>query len=188
MRLACFDVDGTIVNTRELNIEAYLSVGVVMPPTAWGTRWQNWLPGVVGDLGTAAQLHTQKVKNFTEMLRSCDLWDITLPAAEIARELIETLTVEVQFLTAASLPTARLILQKLMLNAPVADNLPYEAKKAHLEHSLRSADYHTVTYVDDDAINVSRLREQLPELNVIHFENQSYRDLRLQIREAVWDA
>lgn len=187
-RLVCFDVDGTIVDTRELNLEAYLSVGVVMPSHAWGLRWQQWLPDVVGDENTAVALHQQKVKNFSEILNNTDLWDKTLPSAEIAREFSRTESIEVQFLTAASLHTAAIILDKLKLRAPLAANLTIAGKRLHLDHAIQSGEYASVTYIDDDASAIGVLRALSPKIRAVHFTGQTFRELRWDIREAVWRA
>jgi beta-phosphoglucomutase-like phosphatase (HAD superfamily) len=38
-----FDLDGTLLDTRRAVEEAYLAVGVTMPPGAWGKPWEEWL-------------------------------------------------------------------------------------------------------------------------------------------------
>lgn len=46
-----FDMDGTLVDSREAVRLAYLEVGIVMPDNAWGKRWQEWLPQACEPLG-----------------------------------------------------------------------------------------------------------------------------------------
>lgn len=38
-----FDLDGTLVDTREAVRLAYLEAGIVMPDHAWGLAWHEWL-------------------------------------------------------------------------------------------------------------------------------------------------
>ena len=59
-----FDVDGVLVDTRELVVQAYRDVGVEMPENAWGLPWHEWLPALVGDDGRAAELHREKTRRY----------------------------------------------------------------------------------------------------------------------------
>lgn len=39
-----FDLDGTLVDTRQAVTQAYRWAGVELPDHAWGRPWQEWLP------------------------------------------------------------------------------------------------------------------------------------------------
>ena len=49
-----FDLDGTLVDTRQAVVEAYRAIGVEMPEDAWGKPYREWLPQ------PKWQLHEQK--------------------------------------------------------------------------------------------------------------------------------
>lgn len=51
-----YDLDGTLVDTREAVRQAYAVAGVVMPDDAWGKPAQDWLPRVCDDPIVAHQL------------------------------------------------------------------------------------------------------------------------------------
>src|SRR4029077_19825013 len=42
--LYCFDLDGTLIDSREVLIEAYRSVGVEPPSDFFVKSWREWLP------------------------------------------------------------------------------------------------------------------------------------------------
>src|SRR5690554_4950980 len=134
MRSICFDIDGTLVDTRELNLRAYAQVGVEIPDDAWGRRWQEWLPEVVGDPDRAIELH----------------------CARIARELShqERGPVRVYLLTGASTWPVLKIIQRLDIHPNrLFSNLNYAARQRYLEKMPGGT-----PYLDDLAETVEQLR------------------------------
>lgn len=66
-----FDLDGCLVNTRDLVERAYLEAGVVMPPEAWGLPWSAWLPHAVGAPGEPVRaVRRAKSKIYLELLQT----------------------------------------------------------------------------------------------------------------------
>jgi phosphoglycolate phosphatase-like HAD superfamily hydrolase len=178
MHLVSFDLDGTLIDTRELNHRAYQLAGVDIPDYAWGMRWQSWLPNLVGSLEHAEKLHRKKINIYSDLLQSTDLKCLELPPAQLARMLNRQVgRVSVQVLTAASSQTTNVILNALGVKTDsLAFNLSYEAKKLALQSSVFAA-YDSVTYIDDDARNVPRFRAGLPNLKLIHYTNQTFNEL-----------
>ena len=41
-RVFVWDLDGTLLDSRDAVRRAYLEAGVVMPDDAWGKPWQVW--------------------------------------------------------------------------------------------------------------------------------------------------
>lgn len=80
-----FDLDGTLIDTREAVRQAYLAVGIVQPEEAWGRLpWQEWLPPLCDSPEHARFLHTKKNEHYEEMLAR---FAIPLPCWDIAASL-----------------------------------------------------------------------------------------------------
>jgi hypothetical protein len=112
----CSDIDGVIVDSRELVLESYARVGIQMPPEAWGHPWQTWLPGAVGSYEAAEKLHKEKTEKYIEVLRSGAAIKAALPFSGILRALERDPACEVYYITGAAELTAITILQELGLN------------------------------------------------------------------------
>lgn len=50
-----FDLDGTLLDTRQAVKEAYRAAGVEMPDECWGLPWREWLT-----MPNAAEIHKRK--------------------------------------------------------------------------------------------------------------------------------
>ena len=75
----CFDLDGTLLDTKQAVIEAYRAAGVEMPPDAWGKPWQSWLK--------FRHIHEWKNEHYPAMLRQhvklLPLWPYAIAGHEI---------------------------------------------------------------------------------------------------------
>jgi FMN phosphatase YigB (HAD superfamily) len=117
MAIWCSDIDGVLVDSRELVRESYLAVGIEMPVQAWGHPWQTWLPAAVGSLEKAKELHVEKTKKYVETLKSGAARKHSLPFADIARSLERDPACAVYYVTGAAHDTAVTILNELGLKA-----------------------------------------------------------------------
>lgn len=52
-----FDLDGVLLDTREIVRRSYLLAGVHMPHDAWGRPWQEWCDEEVHDLKNELYVH-----------------------------------------------------------------------------------------------------------------------------------
>jgi hypothetical protein len=59
--LTVFDLDGTLIDTREAVVMAYREAGVEMPSWAWGLPWRQWL--------NDQDAHDRKNACYAKMLR-----------------------------------------------------------------------------------------------------------------------
>lgn len=73
-----FDLDGTLVDTREAVRRAYEYAGVTMPADAWGRPWHEWLTGP-----DASRKHA--VKNQVYM-KTLGLFGRPLPLLQLVEE------------------------------------------------------------------------------------------------------
>ncbi|MEU7476662.1 hypothetical protein AB0A63_11825 [Lentzea sp. NPDC042327] len=81
-----FDIDGVLVDTREIVRRAYAEVGIELPDRLWGSSWRIWLPELCGgDLLRAQAVHDQKTQAHLDLLSETRV--ATLAGAEAARAL-----------------------------------------------------------------------------------------------------
>lgn len=81
-----FDVDGVLVDTREIVRRAYAEVGIELPDRLWGSTWRTWLPELCGGDPLRAQaVHDQKTRSHLDLLGTSRV--ATLAGADAAREL-----------------------------------------------------------------------------------------------------
>lgn len=81
-----FDIDGVLVDTREIVRRAYAEVGIELPDQLWGSTWRTWLPERCGgDLLRAQAVHDQKTQSHLDLLSRSRV--TTLAGAEAARAL-----------------------------------------------------------------------------------------------------
>lgn len=78
-----FDVDGVLVDTRELVRRAYAEVGVIQPDYAWHQPWYNWLPGLAGGYALAKEVHTNKNIAYINLISVLGVPE--LPAATLVK-------------------------------------------------------------------------------------------------------
>jgi FMN phosphatase YigB (HAD superfamily) len=143
----CFDIDGVLIDSRDIVKESYKKAGVDMPNEAWGHPWQSWLPNVAGSYYEAAQLHSKKTEIYVELLKN----DGTarkhaLPFAEIARALERDPVTNVYYVTGASNDAATSILKELGLNV---QNLVGSSLTTNDRESILKKLDATGVYVDD---------------------------------------
>lgn len=169
-----FDVDDTLLATRSMSVAAYAEVGVVVPEYAHGQRWQAWLPDLFdGDVVRASLVHRAKTQIYREMLETCDIDALELPASRLAWYQLAGGRGGVLYVTAASHDAAHIILRRLGILGMLHANLTYAQRVARL---LPLPD--GTPYVDDNARTVEKLRADLPKLNVIHYTDQTFEQLR----------
>lgn len=103
-----FDVDGTLVDTKDAVVKAYAEAGVEVPPDFWGKTWQAWLPQMVGN-ARAVEVHNAKNDIYMQMLKH-----VQRTGAADAAWLIHTAELsEIGFLTGASEEPSKQILWDL---------------------------------------------------------------------------
>lgn len=194
MRLVSFDLDGTLVNTRSLNREAYRRAGVEIPDEAWGLSWREWLPDVIGgDLSDAVAVHQCKQDYYLELIDAVPADDVALPPARLALEIQRTGQDDVVMLclTAASLLAARALLNRLRLFVPVIANLRYDQRRDLLVNHVVNFETangvggRPVVYVDDSQETVRRLRDEVVGLASIWYDRQTYSDLLYEVGQHV---
>lgn len=179
-RCLSLDVDGTVLDTRELNRRAYEEVGVTVPEHAWGLRWEAWLPTASGyELEEAALLHRAKVEVYTRLLETTELEPLLLPPGRVARAHLARGFGPVLYFTAGSRSTTTLLLARLGILGHVEAELDYDRREKLLTSVPPGS-----AYVDDRLDTVVRLRHgPAGALNVIHFSGQSYERL---LEELLW--
>jgi phosphoglycolate phosphatase-like HAD superfamily hydrolase len=182
--LVAFDVDGTLVNTRGLVAEAYRAVGVNPPDHAWGLRWQDWLPAAVGGYDKAQRVHTEKTQAYVKLVASRDLTDRLLPAARVARAVLDTKGCSVGCITAGTFTTARMILDRIDLPVPLVGQVSLDVRVDALRGSLDA--FQRVIYVDDNVENVLRIQQALPTVHTVHYVQQTYDELYAELYEEIY--
>lgn len=115
--LWCSDIDGVLVNSRELVRSAYASVGINMPDEAWGHPWLMWLPSMVGSLDEALRIHDEKTAAYVEVIKSGAALENKLPYADIILALEKLYPGQVYYVTGAAQEAAVAILNSLGLNS-----------------------------------------------------------------------
>lgn len=160
--IAAFDMDGTLVDSREAVTAAYRDVGINLPRDAWGKPWQEWLPAMVGP-GTLAEtaeraqaLHSAKnarYRNHGHLLRPLPTLDVLrYYAAHRARVVVLTgASVEAAIHVLAKLRVSDLVVQ---LNCGMTLNEKARTLKV-LTHTYGG----TGIYFDDDLNAANILRE-----------------------------
>lgn len=174
-----FDVDGTLVNTRELNRLAYESVGVSIPDDAWGKPWHEWLPRVTGLRShDACALHSTKIKRYEAALIDVNPAELELPPGRLARELShgDHGQYNVVLLSAGSRTTVNAITRIIDVH-PLETHarLPLVDRLGVLT-ALGSG-----VYVDDLAHTTAAVREYVDGVRTITYVEQTYEDLLLQV-------
>lgn len=142
----CSDIDGVLIDSRQLVREAYRKVGVNMPDEAWGHPWQMWLPSVTGSLENARKAHSAKTLAYVDVIRGGAALENKLPYADILLSLEAMFPGDVTYVTGAAKDAADAILEALNLNPKAL--LACSVSTAERVDILRSiAD--TGVYIDD---------------------------------------
>lgn len=180
-----FDLDGTLLNTAELNRQAYATVGVKIPDSAYGRPWTDWLPEYCsGNIEIAAILHRQKTSIYLRRLIESDLHGMELPALDVARELHADNPTRVKILTAAALLSTRRVLNRLgFADIEYHAELQYEARRRHLS---TWAVHNAVTYVDDNPKTLLKLRADELNGRLIQYTDQDVETLKEQMGVPTW--
>lgn len=179
-RLLSFDVDDTILATRELVTRAYREIGVELPEHAWGLRWEAWLPALFGgDLEQAALVHRAKTAVYEELVRDVDLHQLLLPPGRLAYAHLSGARGPVRYFTSASSRPVTIILARLGILGRVESGLDYD-RRAKLLRDLPP----DTPYVDDRLDTIVRLRRDGLKLNLVHFGGQSYERL---LEDVLWN-
>lgn len=181
-RLLSLDVDGTVVDTLDLNRRAYAEVGVEYPADAWGTRWETWLPRVTGyPLEACVVLHRAKMEVYHTLISKMDVRELLLPPGRVAHAHLAQGRGPVRYLTAGSLQTATLLLARLGILGPVEASLDFQRRSKLLDRSP----FGTI-YVDDRLDTIVRLRTvpSARNLRLVHYSGQSYERL---LEDMLWN-
>lgn len=183
----CFDLDGTLLDTAEMNRQAYQAVGVKIPQSAAGLSWQEWLPEYCGgNIEIAATLHRAKTSLYLRHLIESDLEGMELPALEVARELYTDNPTRVKILTAAAILSTRRLMNRLGFeDVEYHAELQYEARRRHLASWSVHAN---VTYVDDNIKTIRQLNDDVtdPIINTVHYDGQDVATLKRQMEVPEW--
>lgn len=182
-----FDLDGTLLNTAELNRQAYETVGVKIPNYAAGLPWTEWLPEYCGgNVEIAATIHRQKTYIYLRQLIETDIAGMELPALEVAQEIYADNPTRVRILTAAAtLSTRRLMNRFRMDTAEYRAELQYNERRRILSSWRTMA---TVHYLDDNIKTIRQLNEDLtdPIINTVHYYGQDAATIRKQMEVPTW--
>lgn len=180
-----FDLDGTLLNTWDLNRQAYETVGIKIPESAHGLPWQEWLPDYCnGNVEIAATLHRAKTQLYLRHLIESDLVGMELPALEVARELFADNPTRVKILTAASILSTRRLMNRLGFDAiEYHAELQYDVRRRHLAAWSAHA---SVTYVDDSPKTLMRLREDAVDVRLVQYTGQDLTTLKQEMGVPTW--
>lgn len=185
--LWAFDLDGTLLNTAELNRQAYETVGVKIPVSAIGLSWTEWLPEYCGgNYEIAATLHRQKTSIYLRHLIETDLVGMELPGLEVARELYADNPTRVRILTAAAMLSTRRLMNRFgMDTAEYRTELQYRERMRILSSWRTTA---TVHYLDDNIKTIRQLNDDItdPIVNTVHFDGQDAATIRKQMEVPTW--
>jgi len=171
----CFDIDGTLFDTRELVRQSYSDVGVVMPNSAWGLPWQDWLD--------SETLHDSKTERYITRLDETP--PPILSAAETLNILIGEGLCDIAFATGASSEAATVLLLQLDLNMSVYAHTTNASSDRKIEFlsSLRIVHEDNVVYVDDDELAGMRIA-RAAGVTFVHYKDQA----PLLLMEEIWTA
>lgn len=184
-QLWCFDLDGTLIDTMEINRQAYETVGVKMPENAAGLSWVEWLPEYCGgNHDIAAALHREKMNLYLRRLIETDVEGMMLPALDIARELYADNPTRVKIVTAASLLSTRRLVNRFRLDTiEYHAELRYERRLTLLRSWAMFAD---VVYVDDSPKTLAKLRADQLNGKLIQYTGQDLETLKQEMEVPTW--
>lgn len=110
-----FDLDGTLVDSKELVVASYKAIGVTPPKDFFGKSWKEWLKG--NDTHTAEELHRAKNDYYIALIpRHLK----PLPLLKLYKSLMRYDTVGLTYapviITGASLDATKAVLENLGLS------------------------------------------------------------------------
>lgn len=174
-----FDLDGTLVDTRDAVRRSYRIAGVEMPDYAFGLPWQEWLPQLVDDTLEATQIHQTKTSIYLDILNSDGPPPFKiLPATLIARKLLSDRenrlhSIGVSVITAATSVATLRILDLIGLKPSITcSNVTLLERLKHLDTYPSGT-----VYVDDNCETVNQARCWTAHIRSILYKGQSYFDL-----------
>lgn len=139
-RFFIYDLDGTLLDSRDAVRRAYAEVGVTMPDDAWGRPWQTWC---------GVEPHSRKVVVYDRMLKAGEV--STFPSLDVVREQLAR-NEHVGILTGASHEAVRAFIRLHDIHgvALLGWSMTRPQKK-HVLHSLRyNGNTPHITYIDDE--------------------------------------
>jgi FMN phosphatase YigB (HAD superfamily) len=143
-----FDLDGCLVDTRDLVEQAYYAAGVTMPPEAWGQPWQAWLPTALsGTGGLVEAVRRAKSANYLRLLKESAPG--LLPPWEAFMSYRASEHSDVRIMSGAGLPAVEALLRHI--GGKMEHVLGWEMtveKKAEVLNSLPKPN-RQVVYIDD---------------------------------------
>mgnify|MGYP000959187926 CR=1 FL=1 len=141
MSLVVFDLDGTLVDTRDAVVTAYAEVGIHMPTQAWGRPWQDWLPGSASLNGRSAKdVHAAKNRVYPACLAR-----LARPTPLLTYAAVKQSSV----ITGASKEAVEAIQQQFNVKLNVGGyNMTLNDKIYWLNEAYQSAE--DCIYIDDD--------------------------------------
>lgn len=184
MFFVVFDIDGVLVDTKELVHQAYRDVGVDMPVGAWGKAWTEWLPEASGSPWIAQGVHDLKTKRYIDLLTESP--PPRLSGGEALEIIMSEGLCDVAFATGASRESAALILMQLGVNLDLHTNIcgaTAPMKTMTLAMLRGSALENDVVYIDDDEVNGRRIARDAG-VSFVHYHGQD----PLLLMEDVWTA
>jgi hypothetical protein len=169
-----FDIDGTLIDTRELVREAYARAGVTQPPETFHQPWEYWLPSLVGGVFAAQRIHRRKNFIYTKILD--EMPPTVLPPGRIAKDYAASLWMDVWAMTSGSLDGVLAALNCAGLGfIPV---LGFELDQKDKNKILETLE--PGVYVDDNA----DFELTAPGWSFVHYHGQPYTTLVPEIWEA----
>lgn len=140
-----FDLDGTLIDTKEATYQAYKHVGINMPDEAWGLPWYEWLD--------SADIHDEKTKIYPEMLKR---------HAKILPTLNSALEVDGFLLTSASISSVMTIFRTFNFILPILGTSCNNDLKINRLNKLKPG-----LCIDDNVI-FGELLEEHTEFKYVH--------------------
>lgn len=170
-RVVVFDLDGVLVDSKDMVKRAYAEVGVYMPDYVWGLPWQSWL----GD----PSAHEAKTAVYLDMITDEGVTELS--GVDVARRVRTEGLGRVMVLTGASDESTELVLTSLDLaDIDWSTGQTRDGKARMLQGLIQ--DGHEVVYVDDDEDAVRHFQRTIADLHVVHYQGQDAGDLW----EALW--
>ena len=166
-RLVAFDLDGTLVDSREAVELAYRIAGVTMPDGAWGKPWQEWLDD--------PDVHCRKTIIYINLIQ---LGKVNVNAE--VKKWITRSNIHPVVLTGASETAAVMLLNQMFQPSEftvAGTSMSTAAKIAYLQSHTEIS-----TYVDDDDKAVGLIRAACPNTRVIHYVGQTAEELQSEVQ------
>jgi haloacid dehalogenase-like hydrolase len=166
MPYVTFDVDGVLFDTKTSVYESYLQAGVEMPESAWGKRWQDWLPELCKK---PEEVHDKKNLIYPTILKELGR---PLPGA-YCLDFLKRMEINVCVVTSASREAAKLITNLIDVQVPIFASCL--SKKSTLKLIAP-----TGVHIDDFQVIVP------DEWLLIHYTTQTSEELEDQVLNEIF--